>query len=268
MHMVSQSIHDMNLPSGSQAVERAAQLLVCLAESERALTIGELVTATGLHQATTSRLVGALERHGIVARDGRRGSVRPGPVLLRLALSDLSHKRMVELAAPILDEIGAETHETVNLSSPIRDGVNHLAQVDSDFLVGTTNWVGRAVPLHCSSTGKVFLAFGSAELPKGPLARLTKDTITDRQSLAKDLDLVRRRGFALTVDELELGLSAVAAPVRDRSGSVIAALSVSGPSMRLGRERLMSHGKLLCKASGLLSNRLDHALQSPKEAVG
>jgi IclR family acetate operon transcriptional repressor len=258
----------MNVPSGSQAVERAARLLVCLVEDDRALTVGELASATGLHQATTSRLVAALERHGIVARDGKRGRVRPGPVLLRLAVSDFSHRRLVELAAPILDEIGDRTRETVNLSTPMRDGVNHLAQVDSDYLVGTTNWVGRAVPLHCSSTGKVFLAFGSAELPKGALDRLTKHTITDRQALTRDLEIARRRGFALTVDELEVGLSAVAAPVRDRSGVVVAALSVSGPSMRLRRELLQSHGRLLHEAAGRLSDRIEQAIEARAEDAG
>jgi len=249
-------------------VERAAQLLVCLVEGDRALTIGELAAATGLHQATTSRLVGALERHGIVARDGKRGRVRPGSVLLRLALSDFSHRRLVELAAPLLEELGNETHETVNLSTPMRDGVNHLAQVDSDYLVGTTSWVGRAVPLHCSSTGKIFLAFGSAELPKGALDRLTKHTITDRQDLSKDLELVRRRGFAIAVDELELGLSAVAAPVRDRSGSVVAALSVSGPSMRLETGRLQSCGRLLCEVAVRLEESLEASMQTRDEAAG
>ncbi len=266
--MVKEPAHNVNVPSGSQAVERAAQLLVCLVEGGRALTVGELATATGLHPATTSRLLAALERHGIVARDARRGRVRPGPVLLRLAVSDISNRRLVELAGPILDQIGDETRETVNLSSPMRDGVNHLAQVDSDYLVGTTNWVGRAVPLHCSSTGKVFLAFGAAELPKAPLDRLTKHTITDRRALAKDLELARRRGFAITVDELELGLSAVAAPVRDPSGSVTAALSVSGPSMRLRLELLRSHGRLLCQAAGRLSTALERSLHGPDEVAG
>ena len=268
MHIVNELTHNVSGPSGSQAVERAAQLLVCLTEADQALTVGELATATGLHQATTSRLVGALERHGIVARDGRRGRVRPGPVLLRLAVSDFSHRRLVELATPILEGIGSQTHETVNLSTPMRDGVNHLSQVDSDYLVGTTYWVGRAVPLHCSSTGKIFLAFGSAELPKGPLDRLTKHTITDRRELAKDLELARRRGFALTVDELELGLSAVAAPVRDRSGSVVAALSISGPSMRLGLERLQSHGRLLGEAADRLARNLEEMLHTSDEAAG
>ncbi len=258
----------MNVPAGSQAVERAARLLVCLVESDRALTVGELASASGLHQATTSRLVGALERHGILARDGRRGRVRPGPVLLRLAVSDFSHRRLVELAVPILEEVGRTTHETVNLSTPMRGGVNHLAQIDSEYLVGTTTWVGRAVPLHCSSTGKVFLAFGSAELPKGGLDRLTRHTITDRQVLAKDLAATRGRGFAITVDELELGLSAVAAPLRDPSGSVMAALSISGPSMRLGRELLKSHGELLCEAARRLSGELGQLSRMAEKPAG
>lgn len=258
----------MSAKSGSQAVERAAHLLVCLVEGDRALTVGELAAAAGLHQATTSRLVGALERHGIVARDGKRGRVRPGPVLLRLAVSDFSHRRLVDLAGPILDAIGEQTRETVTLSTPIRGGVNHLAQVDSDYLVGTTSWVGRAVPLHCSSTGKVFLATGSAELPSGPLERLTKHTITDRRALASDLELARRRGFALTVDELEIGLSAVAAPVTDSSGSIVAALSVSGPTSRLGHQLLESQGQLLCREAARLSEALEGPARETAEVAG
>ena len=165
----------------------------------------------------------------------------------RLAVSDISHRRLVELAAPILDEIGSVTHETVNLSSPMRDGVNHLAQVDSDYLVGTDE-LGGAVGSRCTARRP-----GRCSSPSGlPSCRRDRSTgsrstrsRTGRRS-RKDLELARRRGFALTVDELELGLSAVAAPVRDRSGSVVAALSVSGPSMRLGLERLQSHGRLLC----------------------
>ena len=140
--MVDEVIHNVN-EAGTQAVERAARMLGCLIECERALSIGELCAATGIKQPTVSRIVGALERNGILARDGRRGLVKPGPLLLRLAASDFAYHHLIDIADPYLRKIAGMTHETVNLCVPARSGVNHLTQIDSDQLVGTTNWVGR-----------------------------------------------------------------------------------------------------------------------------
>ena len=124
--------------------------------------------------------------------------------------------------------------ETVNLGVP-RDGglVEQIAQVDSRYLIGGTNWVGLAVPLHCAALGKVLLAFGAAELPEGRLEQRTDRTITSRAALAADLAAVRERGYAVTVEELEPGLVAVAAPVFADGGTAVGALSVSGPASRL-----------------------------------
>ena len=242
--------------SGTQAVERSARLLQCLVESDRALSIGELSLATGLHQTTTSRLVGALERHGILAREGRRGPVRPGPALLRLAYSPFAQRRLVKIAEPVLYEVNAATRETVNLTTCVGNQLDHVSQVNSPYVVGLTNWLRRAVPLHCSSTGRVFLAFGEATLPPRPLERLNEFTVTDRKVLSEALETVRQQRCSITIDEFEVGLSGVAAPVFDAVGEVIAAISVSGPSIRLPYEVLESHGKLLLEAADRLSAEL------------
>jgi DNA-binding IclR family transcriptional regulator len=242
--------------TGTQAVERAALLLCCLIEGERAMSIGELCEATGIKQPTVSRIVAALERHGVLAKAGQRGWVRPGPLLLRLAASDFAYRPLIDIANSFLQEVAAMTHETVNLSVPARSGVNHLVQIDSDQFVGVANSVGRDAPFHCSSAGKLFLAFGSARLPDGPLKKLTKDTITDRQLLAKELGLIRSRGFARAIDELEIGLSAVTAPVQDSSGAVVAGISLAGPTPRLSPEQLDTYGQLLVRIGQQVSSSL------------
>jgi len=116
--------------------------------------------------------------------------------------------------------------------------VEQIAQVNSRYLIGGTNWVGLQVPVHCSASGKVLLAFGAADLPAGPLERRTQRTLTSRADLEADLARVRERGYAVTDEELEPGLVAVAAPVFAGGPAAIAALSVSAPASRLRADQI------------------------------
>jgi len=251
-------------PAGVQAVERACRLLDEVIKAGQPLSVGELSRTTDLHQSTTSRLLLSLERHGFVEREGARGRVRMGQSLLRLMQSRSSRQVLLEAADPILMELGRATDETVNLGIPVAGGVDHIAQVDAPHILATTNWVGRVIPLHCSSTGKVFLAFGVVALPSGPLERFTPSTLSDRAELEAELAIVRRRGFATLIDELEPGLRAVATPVVGSRGDVVAALAVSGPAVRLPKRRLRHHAELLAQASAALSSRLSPAFAPPQ----
>ena len=114
--------------------------------------------------------------------------------------------------------------------------VEQIAQVDSTYLIGGTNWVGMAVPLHCSALGKVLLAYGAAQLPAGKLERRTEKTITSEAALRADLAAGRARGYAVTDEELEPGLITVAAPIHGYDGAVVAALSVSAPTTRMSKD--------------------------------
>jgi IclR family transcriptional regulator, acetate operon repressor len=220
--------------TGTQAIDRAADLLVSVVESTRPLGIGELSESAGLPKSTTSRLVGALERRGLVQRAGDR-RVAPGPVLLRFAHRDLGAS-LVEIAAPALKALSQLSGETINLGVPTPLGVEHLAQEDSRHFVGGTNWIGRRVPYESTANGKVLHAF-SAECPA-------------------DARPVRARGYAVAVDELERGLSALAAPVFGPDGVAVAALSISGPTIRLTRDRIAELAPALVEQARFLSERL------------
>lgn len=241
---------------GTQAIDRAAELLVRVVESGQPLAVGELAAHTGLPKSTTSRLVGALERRGLVQRSPDRGRLSPGPVLLRFAHRD-GGQSLVDLAAPVLERLAAETRETINLAIPGPLGAEHLDQRDSEHFVGVTNWVGRRVPHHVAANGKVFIAFGGAPIPP-ELERFTPRTITSRSALETELERVRTLGYATAIDELELGLAAVAAPVRDADGAVVAALSISGPTSRLTAERIDRLSHVLIEQCETLARRLDH----------
>jgi DNA-binding IclR family transcriptional regulator len=224
---------------GTQAIDRAAQLLVRVVESAQPPSVGELAERAGLPKSTTSRLVSALERQGLVQRLGRRGRLTAGPVLLRYANRDVS-ATLAELAAPSLRRLADVSGETINLAVPGPDGVEHLAQEDTAHFVGVTDWVGRRVSFELAANGKCFLAYGGTaeETP--------------------ELQRVRARGYATSIDELEVGLTAVAAPVLGPRGEALAALSISGPSARLTPERIAQLAPLLVEEANGLAERLGH----------
>lgn len=238
-------------------MDRAARLLSEVVHSADSVTFTELAAATGLAKSTTSRLLFALERNGLVRRD-EAGRFRPGEVFIRFAWRGGAEAGLAEVAQPFLNRLGAATGETVNLGVE-RDGmVEQIAQVDSVYLIGAINWLGRPVPLHCAALGKVLLAHGAATLPGKRLERLTPQTITSRAGLDAELGAVRASGYAVTDSELEPGLVAVAAPVRRDGGVVVAALSVTGPATRLTPQRVPQVATACIAEAGALSAVLGH----------
>jgi len=246
-------------PGGMQSIDRAAALLVQLLESESPVTLAELADAADLPKSTTSRLLSTLERHGLVYQAGQRGKLEPGPAIMRFAHRGAVERTLVELSEPSMQALSDESGETVNIAVPSAYGVEHLAQVDARHFLGTGQWVDRRVEYHCTANGKVFLAFGSAELPEGRLPRRTPHTIVSREQLDAELERVRADDFATAIDELEVGLSAMAAPVRGPTGDVIAALSISGPTMRLTPPRIAGLRPVLTDEARALSERLGNA---------
>ncbi len=244
----------MRSPAGTQAVDRAADLLVRVVDSPEPVAFSTLAERSGLPKSTVSRLMSALERHGLVDRDSGR-SYRPGEVFVGYARSRPFERDITEVARPFLVRLGEATGETINLGVATAGMVKQIAQVDSSYLIGVTNWLNLPVPLHCSALGKVLLAFGAAELPPGPLERRTEKTVTDRDALSRELVAVRRLGYATTDGELEPGLVAIAAPVRS-GGRVVAAVSVSGPSTRFTAKAVRDAVKRCMEQSDALSQML------------
>lgn len=244
------------MSQGTQSIDRAAQVLVHVLETEEPPTVGGLSTRLGLPKSTASRLVGALERQGLIRRDGGGGQLVPGAVLQRYARRETGDAELVERASEALDRLAQASGETINVGVPSLGAVELLDQRDSRHFLGSPNWVGRRVPAHGSALGKVFYAFGALPVPTGSLEPLAPHTAPTAEQLA--LDEVRAKGYAIAVEELEPGLWAVASAVRDASGSVVAALSVSGPTVRLRRGLLARLGRLLVTEGRSLSAQLGY----------
>jgi len=235
--------------TGTQAVDRATSLLIAILNSAKPPLLSELARQLDLPKSTTSRMLGALERQGLIRRD-RDGAYLGGDVLMRFASMQNQDSTLVNRMRPVLENLAAKTSESVNLAVPGNPGGNELKlidQVDGQYLLGATNWVGRHVPYHASALGKVLLAFGAAQIPTGNLQSKTSRTITSRALLSKELDKVRKVGYAIIDSELEEGLVAVAAPVFGPTGLVVAAISISGPDARITKDQLHKFGESIVK---------------------
>jgi IclR family acetate operon transcriptional repressor len=238
--------------------ERAARILALVLErSPRTLT--ELAEEAEMTAVDAAPLVTALEHHGLVAWDAEHSGLRPGVAELRFARSGVGREDIVELARDGMRRLADESGETINLFVVTPSGgAEAVAQIDGRHLLGATNWIGRELPLHCTASGKVFMAFGAADVPGGALERRTEHTIVEPDRLARELEAVRDQGYASIVDELEDGLSAVAAPVREAGGAVVGALTVSGASLRLAPHRLRLLGRVTLEQSLMVSRRLGY----------
>ncbi len=240
--------------TGTQAIDRAALLVATVVRADEPLAFADLHDACGLPKSTTSRLLSALERTELLERNAA-GSYVAGPLFWLYASRHDPWEELVRLARPTMERVGLDTGETVNLSVCRGDRVVQVAQVDSTYLLGTRDWTEVDVPAHCSALGKVLLGHGVLDPPAGELERLTAHTLTDPAALRRELAQVVRRGWACTADELEIGLSGIAVPVRGSAGEVIAALGISGPSQRL-HDRRDEIGQLLKDRAEQLSGLL------------
>lgn len=242
----------------TDGVDRVVTVLELLAEAPDGLRVTDVARALDVHKATASRLLATLSARRVLDRDPS-GRYRLGPAFLRFAASALTGLEMVSQARPDLEVLSRRTGETVNLA--ILDGteVVYIDQVTGDHAIVAGNWVGRRSPVHCSSSGKVLLAFGEPAMRErvldGPLEARASHTVTDPQRLRSLLEDVRRRGYARSVSELEDGLTTVAAPVWAR-GRLVAAVSVSGPSFRLPAADLPQVAQLTVDAAATIGRRI------------
>jgi IclR family acetate operon transcriptional repressor len=255
----------MSNTNGTQAVDRAARLLSEVVHAPDPVTFTELAEITGLAKSTTSRLLLALERNHLVRRDDH-GRFLPGEMFVSFAWRGGADTSLVAVAQPFLDRLGRATGETINLGVAAGRVVDQIAQVDCTYLIGGTNWVGRPVPLHASGLGKVLLAFGAAKLPPGELEKCTARTITSQAALRAELAAVRARGYAVTDEELEAGLVAIAAPVFRYDGAVVAAMSVSAPVSRMTRDVAAKAVRHCVDEAAGLSAALGHRPRTARKA--
>ena len=199
--------------------------------ADEPLSFADLQEACGLAKSTTSRMLTALERAGLLERDGS-GSYVAGRLFWLYAARHDPWEELVRLARPTMERIGADTDETVNLSVTRGERVVQVAQVDSRYLLGTRDWTEVDVPAHCSALGKVFSPTTCSRSRRAARAADRRHPGRRRRP-APGRQRVRAAAGPPPTDELEVGLTGVAVPVHRGRGEVVAALGISGPTPRL-----------------------------------
>lgn len=243
--MVSQQKTALKSPApeaaSASAAERSLRLLALLAGAQRPLSLAELSQQLGLPKATTHRLCTQLRDTGFLARDVDERCFAVGPALRRLALDTLNHGTVRGLRHEVLAALVAEVGETCNFTSLDGASVVYLDRVEAPWPWRLTLDVGTHVPLHCTASGKLFLAHLDAPrrdalLAQLPLPRLTANTLTTRLALRRECEAITAQGHALDREEFIPGLIAMAVPVRDAQGAVRAAIAVHAPVARLSTD--------------------------------
>jgi DNA-binding IclR family transcriptional regulator len=226
-----------DVTSGS-AAERSLRLLSTLAHAGRALSLADLVQALGLPKATVHRQLTQLLDAGYVVRDVDEREFGVGPALRKLALDTLNHGSLRGLRHEVLADLVAEVGETCNFTTTDGAGVLYLDRVEAPWPWRLTLDVGAHVPLHCTASGKLFLAYMPAArreqlMAHLTLTRMTATTLTTVEALRAECAAIAEAGHALDREEFIDGLVAAAVPVRDAAGAVRAALAVHAPTARM-----------------------------------
>ncbi len=257
----------MNGPGGMvldgnavRSVDRAAALLLALGDSQGEAGVTELARRLGLHKSTASRLLATLQKRGLVEQDDETGKYRLGLVVIRLAERAERTLDLRGIALPELERLARLTHETTGLGILDGDSMLAVAQVDGPNLIAVGDWTGRATPLHCVASGKVLLSSLAERevfrIVRRGLVSYTERTIVELEPLLEELARIRRRGYATAIGEYELGLNAVAAPVHDARGNVIAAVDIWGPAFRVTPRRVPELAAQAREAAAAISVRL------------
>ena len=243
-----------------RAVERALQILNSFDDQHPERGLSDIAQHVDLHKATAHRIITTLVNYGYLERclDGQKYK-------LGLQLTDLGFKAIHRLdlrreAIPHMNQLIQKLGEACDLSIFDRGEVFYIEFVQGRYTLTVAAAVGQRLPPYCTASGKVFLADMPVEylrdIVKQPLVAHTPKTITSMDKLLITLEQVRKKGYALDDEEMELGIRAVSAPIRNQSGMVIAALSIPGPTSRLTDETLSRIAKTLIETTKDISRRL------------
>lgn len=246
-----------------QSIQRAFKIIEFMASGPREVTLTSITSALGMHVATVHRILATLISLGLVEQVPGSKKYRLGMKAIELGIAALSQIDLREEAAPYLRRLMESTGETANLVVLDRDEVVYIDKVQSSASLGMFVKIGKRAPIYCTGVGKVL----TSEMPedevkaillKSGMERLTQNTICSVSDFLEELKKTRERGYALDNEECEPGARCVAAPLRDHTGRIIAAISVSGPSVRFTDARLPELIRQTIEVAAEISRRMGY----------
>jgi IclR family acetate operon transcriptional repressor len=247
--------------SSVRAVERALQLIEVFARSRGPLSITDLARTLDLAPSTVHRLVQTLMALGYVVQYAESKRYGVGRGIAEVTRTMVLKYEFTRHAQPFLDALVEQTGETASLSALYGPSAIYLNQSESKNVMRVSNGVGNLVPLHCTAAGKIFLADFAPRtlrdtLQHTGLEALTPHSITTRKALDKELERVKKLGYAVDNEEFALGARCIATALRGSSGAVVAAISLSAPASRLTPERVGEYAALVRQTADAFSRQL------------
>jgi len=244
-----------------RAVERALDVLLCFSASTPELSMTQISEQVGMNKSTVHRLLATLEAKRFVERDKVTGLYRPGNRLLQMAFLTLRRDDLTIIAAPFMKKLMELHRETITLAIMDDTDVVYIAVEESPQTVKLAAKPGQRLPLFCTASGKVIMAYSSDDLVKRifdhGFQEYTPFTIHDAGTMHHILDLVRERGFAYSEQELEEGINAVAAPILSKDKHPIAAIAIAGPAYRLPIARMLEIGPSVAQTAKDISREFE-----------
>ncbi|HXH13323.1 MAG TPA: IclR family transcriptional regulator [Alphaproteobacteria bacterium] len=245
------------------SVEKAIDVLFCFDLHHPQLRLVDISRRLGLHKSTAYRLLSLLKKRGLVAVDPANQLYSLGPGLIELAWIVLRQQDLRTICRPYLEELRRATNETVSVHVRIGDKRVCVEELESGHEVKFSETLGLTAPIHVGAPGKALLAFLSEDelsrlLPTLSLTPITPETITDLGALQRELAATRAQGYAISRGERSPLSAAVAAPIRDRSGQPVAAISVGGPVHRLTSKVIKDVAGQVMKVAGEISIALGY----------
>lgn len=231
---------------------KALDIIEALSSIAGWISVTQISCTTGLSKSTVHRLLTALCDRGYVIRNEQTKKYRLGLKILSISSQALESLELRRHARPLMMELMQKSRETVHLVAIEGDEGVYVEKIDTPESIGLLSRVGKRVPLYCTSVGKAILAQADAGWVDGYLVRIplvprTAGTITDVSLLKQELEKVRIRGFAMDLEENKEGVICVAAPIIQAGGSVIGAISISGPSFRFTAGSALSYGPVIAE---------------------
>jgi DNA-binding IclR family transcriptional regulator len=248
-----------------QSVSHAMDILESFTKTEDELGVTELSKRLGLHKNNVFRLLATLEHRGYIEQNRATENYRLGPKTLQLGAIFIEQRECRRQARPVLENLMDGTGETAVVAVLRANKVIYMDSVESGRTVRAISRIGAMLPAHCTAVGKVQLAFlPSAEIerlfPDRELSTKTALTLKTREELMSDLTAMREKGYAIENEECDLEVKGIAAPVRDFSKNVIAAVGIVAPAHRLSEELLEKNGFIaqVKDAANALSEKLGY----------
>jgi len=225
------------------SVLKAAKLLALFNEESPKLRNIDIARKTGFNKSTVMRLLLSLEKAGYVEKDPLTGEYSIGVALFEVGSKYLDRTDLHRQVMPILSELAGRCNETGYLAVLNGREAVYLDRVESSKAIRTTSRVGSRVPLYCTGAGKAILAFQEEEqiqniIKNTKIKGFTSQTLTEKGKILKNLQEVRQRGWAIDNQEYEEEIKSIGAPLRDRSGKVIASICLVGPVWLMTDERI------------------------------